>query len=401
MDSSKHRDDAAPAPRATKPVLYLVLVIVAVLLIELASLAGLFALRLAKPRLFAETFVDRQFDDLSEADRQSYLAKAFDPLLGWDNRPSSTHEKVNTVGEVWRKSFDADGARADGLPDYPLIATTYGDSFTLCAEVGDDETWQYFLGQSLRRDVKNFGVSAFGTGQALLKFKRHVAQGLVAPVSVLAIYEENIGRVVTSYHPFYQRRHGIGLGFKPSFRPRPDGAVRERPNPYADPALSLEDLRRLAKARADDDFWGARMLRLGLPGLLELLRGLTLGLDELEPGKPFPLWQREVGLRVMHHIVADFQRTAEGAGSTALILFIPHNRSLERPDPPSYAAFMAALRERYDDLIVVDIAAQDFERRRFNLAPFQGHASEYGNRVIAEAIEEALRPHLSGLESGG
>ena len=400
MDSSKDRDDAAPAPRASKPVLYFGLVVIALLLIELASLAGLFALQLAKPSLFAETFVDRQFDALSEADRQSYLEKAFDPLLGWDNRPSSTHKKVNTAGELWRKTFGADGARVDGLSNYPLIARTYGDSFTLCAEVGDDQTWQHYLGQSLQRGVKNFGVSAFGTGQALLKFKRHVAQGLVAPVSVLAIYEENIGRVLTAYHPFYQRRQGIRLGFKPSYRPRPDGTVRERPNPYDDPERSLAELRALAKARADDDFWGARMLRLGLPGSLQVLRGVIMGLDELEPGKPFPLWQRAEGLAVMHHIVDDFRRTAQDAGSLPLVLFIPHNRSLERPGPPSYAAFMAALRERHEDLILVDVAAQDFERDRFNVAPYRGHASPYGNRVIAKAIEDALRPRLPGAEGG-
>ena len=400
MTESKDHDDAAPVARARKPALYLSLVLVALLLIELTSLAGLFALRLANASLFADSFVDRQFDALSEADRQSYLEKAFDPLLGWDNRPSSAREQVNSVGEAWRMSFAADGARADGLPDTPLLATSYGDSFTQCSEVNDDETWQVFLERSLRRDVKNFGVGAFGTGQALHKFKRHVAQGLVAPVSVLAIYEENIGRVVTSYNPFYQRRHGIGLGFKPSFQPGRNGAVRERPNLYDDPEKSLEELRALAKAQAGDDFWGARMLRLGLPATLEVLRGLVLGLDELEPGKPFPLWQRDEGLAVMHHLVDDFRRTARGAGSLPLVLFIPHNRSLERPGPPSYAAFMDQLRERHDDLVLVDVNAQDFERERFNVAPYQGHASPYGNQVIARALEAALRRHLPELEGG-
>ncbi len=95
MDSSKHRDDAAPAPRATKPVLYLVLVIVAVLLIELASLAGLFALRLAKPRLFAETFVDRQFDDLSEANSLGLASRRA-------NRPASEASSISSTATMTR-----------------------------------------------------------------------------------------------------------------------------------------------------------------------------------------------------------------------------------------------------------------------------------------------------------
>ncbi len=55
-----------------------------------------------------------------------------------------------------------------------LIAS-YGDSFTHCNEVGDDETWQTFLGHILRKNVLNFGVAGHGPDQAFLLYASHEA----------------------------------------------------------------------------------------------------------------------------------------------------------------------------------------------------------------------------------
>jgi hypothetical protein len=382
--------------RKAKAVLFYGIMTVAVVLsIELVAFLGMTTLRHMRPVLFADSLVDKEFDPLTRQDLERYLKQAFDPELGWDNRPLAQSKGVNTVGETWRKSFAEDGSRKDDLEATTLLIATYGDSFTECAEVDNDETWQHYLGQSLHGDIKNFGVGGFGTDQAVLKFKRHVEEGRVAPINILGIYEENIGRVMTLYHPFYQRQDGISLGFKPSFRLGPDDEVRPNANLFQAPGLTLEGLRALAKAHARDDFWGERMLYADFPYTLELLRWAAVNFDGIEPAKARRLWDHYEGRRVMAYLVDEFVDTATAADSRPLVLFIPHNRSLERPGLALYTTFKDTLRHRYPDLLVVDIEEEDFDHERFNIAPYQGHASAYGNRVIARAIERAIEEGAS------
>ena len=38
------------------------------------------------------------------------------------------------------------------------IISCYGDSFTFCRQVNDDETWEHYLSKKLKTNVKNFAV---------------------------------------------------------------------------------------------------------------------------------------------------------------------------------------------------------------------------------------------------
>lgn len=40
---------------------------------------------------------------------------------------------------------------------------------------------------------------------------------------------------------------------------------------------------------------------------------------------------------------------------------------------------------------VIDVAEHEFEEERFNIVPFAGHASAYGNQQIARALAQSLR----------
>ena len=52
-------------------------------------------------------------------------------------------------------------------------------------------------------------------------------------------------------------------------------------------------------------------------------------------------------------------------------------------------------------LTVIDVAKTAFDERRFSLMPFEGHASVYGNTVIADTVLERLRPMLEAARSAG
>jgi hypothetical protein len=48
-------------------------------------------------------------------------------------------------------------------------------------------------------------------------------------------------------------------------------------------------------------------------------------------------------------------------------------------------------RTRHPELEVVDVFEAEFERERFNIRPFDGHASPYGNQIIAQLLAERIR----------
>ena len=49
---------------------------------------------------------------------------------------------------------------------------TYGDSFTLCHQVSDGETWQEYLAAHLGEPIRNFGMGGYGAYQAYRRMVR-------------------------------------------------------------------------------------------------------------------------------------------------------------------------------------------------------------------------------------
>ena len=125
-----------------------------------------------------------------------YIEKAirrFDADLGWNTTYDTPY------GERPRpRSYE-----------HPLI-TTYGDSFTQGGEVNHSETWQAYLTDLLQADVYNFGVGAYGTDQAYLKYLKY-GDRLKTHFVILGIMTENINRCLNSYRPFYYAKTGMRL----------------------------------------------------------------------------------------------------------------------------------------------------------------------------------------------
>lgn len=75
--------------------------------------------------------------------------------------------------------------------------SAYGDSFT--ESTGPDElTWEAELSKLLGRDVLNFGISAYGPDQALLKLKRLYSR-YPTPVVLFGFLPRDISRIVNVY----------------------------------------------------------------------------------------------------------------------------------------------------------------------------------------------------------
>ena len=156
--------------------------------------------------------------EVSEAAYQAYLDER-DPVLGWP-APSRLPDIADARGA--RRS-PANAALGDVAP----CISVYGDSFAFGDEATDAKAWANVLAGNLGCRVDNYGIGGFGTGQALLRFESHLAEGKVlGDVIVLTMFPDNLNRNVNQWRYLLTRQP---LWFKPAFHVTPDGTVALAP----------------------------------------------------------------------------------------------------------------------------------------------------------------------------
>jgi hypothetical protein len=372
-------------------------ILVNVVVFEILSFFLIYSIGFIKPDWRLDLTIEDLFKDITEDDLR-IARKGRDRLLGWDRKPHDSHTGTNTAGMVWTISWGADGAREDPVDRGQVLIATYGDSFTAGAEVNNDQTWQYFLEELIGYEVKNFGVSGYGTGQAFLKLKKHIGEGMIAPITILAIYPDDLARVVNNFRLFLNRDTHGKIAFKPSFRYL-DGEVRFLPNPYDDESMSLSDLKSLAMRSAELDFWMSKWLYLKLefPFSIQVARAAPLVVRKFwrkimgrqEGGS---IWEDEEGRFVLEHILEEFSAIAGTDGVIPVVVFIPEvRRWKDGRIEPRYAEFKEEFWvDSRHDILAIDVADAEFDESRFLINGFEGHTSPYGNRVIANHIFEKL-----------
>ncbi|MHB1354474.1 MAG: hypothetical protein ACYCZF_00700 [Anaerolineae bacterium] len=95
----------------------------------------------------------------------------FDAELGYILNNNLSRDGI--AGSRTIQTVDGQGARQAGVYGHlPCRISTYGDSFTQCAQVSDYETWQCYLAGHLGEPLRNWGVGGFGFYQAYRRMVR-------------------------------------------------------------------------------------------------------------------------------------------------------------------------------------------------------------------------------------
>ncbi len=319
----------------------------------------------------------------------------YDRELGWRMSSNAVLTERASDGKLFTITTDDRGARFNPHPSSTVVISVYGDSFTLCSEVNDDETWPFYLSELSGSRVENWGVAGYGTDQALLRLQHNLPEHRTEIV-VLAVFGENIKRLMNVYRPFYYSRSRGQVSFKPMLAEN-NGKIEWLPNPLT-AADGLDDYYRAFDRAKEHDFWYAlndRRPRGRFPFTLALLQATRYVLFD----RPGNLYEVEQASRKMDHIVEEFAALSERHRFTPVLLFIPSENDLlvyGKNGDYSYRGYLARLRTRTDlpSLRMLDLLERPFEIERFNLRPFAGHASPHGNQIVARAVFEAIEDVL-------
>ena len=136
------------------------------------------------------TTVFRKIDveHLLDPKRPSWVR--YDPELGYV--PSSIVMKDGLDDSYSTYTIEPTGERkVINHADKPCRINTYGDSFTQCQQVSDDETWQERLAAHLGEPIRNFGSGGYGVYQAYRRALRVEAGPHAAPYIILNLFSDD------------------------------------------------------------------------------------------------------------------------------------------------------------------------------------------------------------------
>lgn len=330
---------------------------------------------------------------------------AFDAELGWTNAPSFRSPDGT-------QQFDSRGLRgtreyATDPPEGVLRVALFGESFVYGEEVPDGDDFCAQL-EALDPAVEamNYGVSGYGTDQALMRFRRE-GRSARAHVLCIGLMLENIVRNVSRFtrlrNPYLK-----GVGIKPRFRLEHDRLVLV-PNPFASEAAICdavlagtlpEDVRAwdaFAELPYDSWAWKSSLARLAIGWRGSVARDYRRAWSD-ESGEPFEL---------LLAILAAFDAEARAAGAQrTLVLVFPPKEDLalalsgERRFWSGLAEALAARHvESLDFTDALSVKARELgpeggsPTEVANRVFLRAHLNRTGNEVVARALLARLRGH--------
>jgi hypothetical protein len=302
----------------------------------------------------------------------------FDPLLGWTNRPG--------------ENIDADTARISSYRPDEQIIHAYGDSFVFGAEVEADQSFPHYLSKLTNTEVRNFGVGGYGPDQAILLLERNLSAGISAPVIVLAMPSENIARTVSMFWKLY-------VPITQPFQIKPLFVFEENqwrlvdavPDNRTDKGQYLEAIQAAKKY----DFWYSHnQTRPGFtfPYIWTTISTIRYLVRDVVRWQD--LYSDDRATKTLAYILERFVALSRQYGFKPVFTIIPMPEDLMLRDlgkPGYYSAFLNTARQRFDgELLIIEGISKEAISENFNIKPYSGHASAYGNEIIANVIHKTL-----------
>ena len=325
----------------------------------------------------------------------------YDEWTGWTFRPNSVRQggefTINSAGFRSQRDFDP------SPPADTLRIAVFGDSFTAGDDVRDDEIWAVLLERGLneagiRTEVLNFGVGAYGMGQAYLRWQR-LGKRFSPDIVIFGLQPENLKRNV---NVFRQLLHRSGPAFsKPRFA-LIDGELQLLNVPtlppehlmdvfenFSDHPLAPYEFYYQSRFRATRWWSGSRLLSL----VFEALRQAEDEPDIYRPGSE--------GGELGKAIIDAFAQDVHEAGSAFVVLHLPLQSHLIRyfsnlPRPrPVYDFLLEHSRESYPY-----IALEEHLQPIHTQDNFWSATKHYAPPLHAVAAEVAADKIASCIESG-
>jgi hypothetical protein len=155
------------------------------------------------------------FPTIDDDGLKKFISHGYDPELGWVRKPFTQKEETGRDGKTL---YTINGVGARSNPNHENLEhfiSCYGDSFTFCRQVNDNETFEWQLSEITKTDVLNFGVGNYGLDQSILRLFREYPLNRTKIV-IIGVVPSTIVRILCVWKHYNE--YGNVLGFKPRFQ---------------------------------------------------------------------------------------------------------------------------------------------------------------------------------------
>ncbi|WP_299290889.1 hypothetical protein [Nitrosopumilus sp.] len=360
----------------------------------------------------------------SEEGLDKFVPHGYDSELGWVRKPNTSGVDQNTfISSKW--TINSLGSRTN--PDFDnkkSHISCYGDSFTFCRQVNNDQTWEHYLSKSTNSNVLNFGVGNYGIDQSLLRLKREYEKN-PTKIVIIGVVPDTISRIMSYWKHYYE--YGNTFAFKPKFKIE-NNVLKLLPNKVNDPKKFHSINKILNEIKNEDYFYKLKFLKeiIKFPYILHVLKNskrnfkiifwvlllqfkkrnsADISSIEWNPMKPImeinlkwriSLYKNKNSLQLFTEILKEFVNFSKIHNFTPIFLLIPQKDDLIYiKNNYNFMNLFFKQISKISDLHVIDITSDFLNESNFdNLYSddneYGGHPNTKGNQLISKIVQNYL-----------
>ena len=339
--------------------------------------------------------LEKQIKSISQEDTGRFISGQYDPDLGW-NSGSISYE---FEGKSYKMSQDR--VRINPYQSSLVRISAYGDSFTFGDEVENNETYPFFLSQLTQSNVINYGVSAYGTDQALKSLEKNLRNGKRTDVVVLEFIQDSIKRNMNMHLAF---KYGFEKWTRYKFKPmlyKDSYGYKWVENPLGKLESAGDILDAYEISKKYDWFYKHPHPEISFPYSLSAVKTILFLLKQkygVSPG-----WEHKESEITMKELIKFYSALSKEYKFVPGIVYIPPGFEMKDclvgGKKLRFNEFLEEITKYYKDsnMIVIDLSKEikkldnAVSMEQFYVKPYDGHPSAYGNRVIAEIIYKKIK----------
>jgi hypothetical protein len=150
-------------------------------------------LRDLRQLLHTDAYLPHEIERILDPKQKCFVA--FDRQLGYVLKDYVFRDGMEGTLSTYVYERHGGHRKMVNCADQPCRINTYGDSYTLCAQVSDGSTWQEVLAAHFGEPIRNFGVGGYGVYHAYLRAMRtETVKDLAAEYVILNIWDDDYMR---------------------------------------------------------------------------------------------------------------------------------------------------------------------------------------------------------------
>lgn len=339
--------------------------------------------------------LETRIEEIERIEVEENILRTFiyDAQMGWVPRPDHT-----SIDGLWQSNsvgIRADREYTEQPADDTLRIALFGGSFTAGDEVSNTDMWATVLEntlveQGVRAEVINFGVNAYGTDQAYLRWQA-LGAGYAPDIVVVGFLPENMLRNVNVIRPIYLPNANM-LYSKPRFALADDASL----SLVNQPALSQDELADVMRQFPDHELAAHEYHYQRMLDAPWWLHSRFLGVvDDIAAdintiyNDVLPVYERDAYLQLTDALVSQFAVDVEAEDTVFIVAYLPGNldvRAITAERELPYEQLLEGWNERYH---LIDVS-ETFDV--FDPADWMpgGHYSPQRNAIVGQTVSDYI-----------